>query len=133
MTHDIVKELVIETDLTLTEVLIYDFKEWTFFSKLVFEEDNIEVECRPSDAIAISLRCKSPIYVLPHILDEIGMFATIEKTSNIPASISANILDINRQRNRLEQLQTQLDRAVRVEDYEAAAKIRDEIKSYLEN
>jgi len=131
MTHDIIKTLVYATNITLTEVLISDFKDGTFFSRLIFEDEDIEIDCRPSDAIAVALRCNAPIYINSYILDEIGMFANVK---NGPYGAQIEAFGIRPQvKTKLEQLQQQLDRAIKNEDYEAAAKIRDEIKLYLEN
>jgi len=130
MTHDIIRTLIYSTNITLTEVFISDFKEGTFFSRLIFDEEDIEIDCRPSDAIAVALRCNAPVYINSYILDEIGMFANIE---NIPYGSQIEAFGTRQAKTKLEQLQQQLERAIKNEDYEAAAKIRDEIKLYLDN
>ena len=131
LTHDILKDLLDKTDFLLTEVLIYDMIDGTYFSKLVFENENEEIECRPSDAVAIALRCEAPIYVTSNVLEEVGMVSFIESgASNVhPDSFGPN----KHPRTKLEQLQIQLERAIKIEDYEAAAKIRDEIKMFTNN
>jgi bifunctional DNase/RNase len=131
LTHDIMKELIDKTELLLTEVLIYDIKDGTYFSKLIFEEDDIEIECRPSDAIAIALKCEAPIFVISDVLEEVGMVTHV--TGN-PSNVHSDAISPNKQpKTKLEQLQIQLERAIKIEDYETAAKIRDEIKLILDN
>jgi bifunctional DNase/RNase len=131
MTYDVIRTLIYSTNITLTEVLISDFKEGTFFSRLIFGDEDIEIDCRPSDAIAVALRCNAPVYINSYILDEIGMFAHIENNS-YGSQIEA--FGTRRQtKTKLEQLQQQLEKAIKIEDYEAAAKIRDEIKLFLNN
>jgi uncharacterized protein len=131
MTHDLIKTLIYSTNITLTEVLISDIKDGTFFSRLVFEEEDIEIDCRPSDAVAIALRCGSPIYINSYVLEEVGMISQIE---NDPTGFQTGTFDIHKQtKSKLEQLQLQLERAITNEDYESAAKIRDEIKMFLGN
>jgi bifunctional DNase/RNase len=125
--YDIIKMLVYYTSITLTEVFISDLKDGTFFSRLIFENDDIEIDCRPSDAIAIALRCNAPIYVSAFILDEIGMFSQIENNQAIL------LAETFKTKTKLEQLQIQLEKAIKNEDYENAAKIRDEIKNFLDN
>jgi bifunctional DNase/RNase len=129
MTHDVMKSIIYAANLNLTEVLIYDFKEGTFFSRLIFEDDDIEIDCRPSDAVAIALRCNAPIYVYEHILDEVGMFTNIQTVGGV----QQEAFEQRTPQSKLEQLQSQLDTAVNNEDYEKAAKLRDEIKRYTDN
>jgi len=131
LAHDIIKVLIDETELMLTEVFIYDVKEGTYFTKLIFEDDNIEIECRPSDAVAIALRCDAPIYVTSYVLDNVGLVTHIEGN---PSNSHNDSYNSNKQpKTKLEQLRQQLEKAIKLEDYETAAKIRDEIKLFLEN
>jgi len=133
LTHDIIKELIDMTELLLIETLIYDVKSGTYFTKLVFEDEEsnvVEIECRPSDAVAIALRCDVPIYTTPYVLNEVGLTTYID--GNYP-NVQQNNFVYNKEKTKVEQLKNQLERAIRLEDYEAAAKIRDEIKNYLEN
>ncbi|MDR0926929.1 MAG: bifunctional nuclease family protein [Ignavibacteria bacterium] len=129
MTHDIMKTLIYSANMTLTEILISDVRDSTYFARMIFADDDIEIDCRPSDAIALALRCDAPIYTYSHILDEIGMFATMDNERNNDNDASHH----TRGRTRLEQLQNQLDRAVRNENYEDAAKIRDQIKEITDS
>ena len=133
MTHDIIKTLIYSANITLTEFFISDFKEGTYFSRLIFDEEDIEIDCRPSDGVAIALRCDAPIHINSYILDEIGMFTNMEN-NNHQYGLRTEAFKTKKQANtKLEQLQQQLDKAIKNEDYETAAKIRDEIRLYLDN
>ena len=131
LTHDVIKELIEISNLLLTEILIYDYtREGTYFSKLIFEGD-FEIDCRPSDAVMIALKCEVPIYATLDVLNEVGLVAhTPGNQPNVqPDSFASN----KQPKTKLEQLKTQLERAIKIEDYETAARIRDEIKLILEN
>ena len=133
LVHDIVKELIDMTELLFVETLIYDYKNGTYFTKLILKDDGndiVEIECRISDAVAISLRCDVPIYATSYVLNESGLMAYTEGS---PHNVPNNNIAYNKEKNKIEHLQNQLERAIKLEDYEEAAKIRDEIKNYLEN
>ena len=127
MIYDIIRTIIWEVKLHLSEVFIYDHDGDTFYTKLIFGNDEIEIECRPSDAIAIALGLNTPVFITTDILDKFGMYASVEKVSNFNFSKSEQP---NNTKNKLEQLKLKLDRALRNEDFETAAKIRDEIKLF---
>ena len=140
MTHDLIKNLIDAFGSYLSEVLINDLKEGTFFAKLIFEDMGIEIDSRPSDAIAIAIRCNAPIYVNADILDETGLmpqgddaaFEEQEDSLGIKKAhqkeVAGSSTSFNQPKNKLEQLQFQLDKAISDEDYEKAALLRDQMK-----
>ena len=132
MTHDLIKILIYETNINLTEVLLCDFNDGIFYARLIFEDDEIEIDCRPSDAIAIALRCKAPIYVNEDILEETGLMFQIEKEKE-NESFEPIIEQMSLSKTKLEVLNQRLKKAIESENYEVAAKIRDEIKNILES
>jgi bifunctional DNase/RNase len=71
ITHDFIKNLLERLGVTVDRVLIDDLWSDVFYAKLVLhtEKGEIEVDVRPSDAIAVGLRCNAPIFVLEGILD----------------------------------------------------------------
>ena len=71
LTHDLVSQLVDGLGARVTRVVISDLKENTFYANLVVERepDVLSVDARPSDSIAIALRCKSEIFVAEHLLE----------------------------------------------------------------
>lgn len=72
MTHDLIKDIVAALGRALREVRVVDFREGTFYGELVFEPD-VTVSARPSDAIALAVRCDVPVYVAEAVLDETGI------------------------------------------------------------
>jgi len=73
MSHDLMKSLLESFDLKLKEIRIHDIIEGTFHAKMLVSKDNgdpVLVDARPSDAIALSLRTDTPIYVSKRIIDE---------------------------------------------------------------
>jgi bifunctional DNase/RNase len=120
------------------EVLISDLKEGVFFSKIVCSdgERHFDLDARPSDAIAIGLRFGVPIYTVESVLSEAGIILSdleededeetdeIETTpaSTLSAETKSNLRDVS-----VDELNKLLDDALEKEDYERAAKIRDEL------
>src|SRR5436305_7309828 len=72
MTHDLLKNVLIELGATLVRVIITNLRENTFYAYLELRRDGetILIDARPSDAIALSLRTKAPVFVDPRVLDE---------------------------------------------------------------
>ena len=114
-----------------------------FHSSLVCERDGVEeiVDARTSDAIALAIRFKAPIFTYQNILDKAGIILKLEQkdplsTANQVDDFLENILtdeDIFNDFDEytLEELNQKLDEAVAHEDYELAANIRDEIKKRI--
>lgn len=72
MTHDLFKDTLAALGRQLTEVRVIDFREGTFYGELVFGPD-VTVSARPSDAIALAVRCEVPVYVAESVLAETGI------------------------------------------------------------
>jgi uncharacterized protein len=73
MSHDLMKSILDQFQLELRETQIHDIIEGTFHARLIMGRDGqspLEVDARPSDAIALSLRTGTPIFVSSHIIDE---------------------------------------------------------------
>lgn len=136
MTHDLIKSIIDAFNITLSEVFINELKDGTFFAKLIFYDTDIEIDARPSDAIALAVRCNTPIYVEAQILNETGIIPQGEE-QEIDDDEDDDLQFLKKEKpqpkptSRLEQLQLQLDKAILDEDYENAARIRDEIKKIL--
>ncbi|MCB0607089.1 MAG: bifunctional nuclease family protein [Lewinellaceae bacterium] len=129
LTHDLFRETLDSLGVRVKEVVISDLKNGTFFAVLVLTKadgSNLELDSRPSDAMAAAVRFESPIFVYESILDEAGM--TIELGENPPAPVVAPqepLAPLDRYST--EKLEQMLDEALEKEDYERAAKIRDEM------
>jgi uncharacterized protein len=143
MSHDLMKSFLESFDVILSEVYINEIKEGTFYAKLIFEDLNIEIDARPSDAIALAVRCNAPIFVNSEVMDETGVFpqgdeADFERDEPQDSPISdiysnPQTSQTYKPKTRIEQLQNLLDKAVKDENYEQAAQLRDEIRKLTES
>jgi len=72
MTHDLLKNILDSLEVKVERVVVHDLSDNTFYARieLVKQGKKIEMDARPSDAIAISLRMKSPIFVARHVIDK---------------------------------------------------------------
>lgn len=148
MTHDLLRSVIEALGGHLREVVINNLKEGTFYASLVFEYTDQEIDSRPSDAIALAVRCGVPIFVSEEIMqeasfkpgdeelpdaageesgedgdeeeDELSMLKNSAETKEAEPQ-SANLT----YRQRLEQ---ELNQAINIEDYEKAARLRDELQ-----
>jgi len=71
MTHDLMKLIIDGFDGKVVKVVINDLQEQTFYAQIYVERENslVTIDARPSDSIALALRCEAPIYVANHVLD----------------------------------------------------------------
>lgn len=132
LTHDLFKELATQTNMEVKEVVITSLKEGVFFSKIVVKTvlgEEIELDSRPSDAIAICLRFNAPIYTVEAVMNEAGIILGDEEEgfeSQEEEEIVEAVGD-DLSKMPLDELKHQLDEAIDNEDYETAAKLRDEL------
>jgi bifunctional DNase/RNase len=141
LTHDLFKTFSEKFEIGIKEVIIHKLVDGVFFSSLVCVKDGVEetIDTRTSDAIAIAVRFKAPIYTYENILDKAGVFlkaeeelAFSEEISEVEEEEEAIITEASNADNTfasltIKELNTQLEKAVIDENYELAAKIRDEI------
>jgi uncharacterized protein len=127
MTHDLLKNLVLSFDSNVNQVVINDLNEGTFFAQIHYKKNNekVELDARPSDAIALAIRFDAPIYVNQKVLDEAGIITeeTVSKSQK-----SGKAKEGETELTQLEELEQKLQTAIETENYEKAAKLRDEIK-----
>jgi len=131
MTHDLFKSFAGAFNYEITEIIISDLKEGIFFAKIVCTdgEKTVEIDSRPSDAIAIGIRFSVPFYTYESVLSEAGIILTDEEEI---ADDEDEPVVVEKKADRLQdftvdKLNEMLDEALKAEDYEKAAKIRDEI------
>lgn len=76
LTHDLLKSTITEMGGIISHIFVNDIHDNTFFARIVIEQhgQTIEVDARPSDAIALAVRTDVPIYVETHVLDQAGVF-----------------------------------------------------------
>ena len=74
MTHDLIKNFLDFQECRLHRVIVSELREGTFYARLVLDNDGEEreIDSRPSDGIALALRCKAPIFVAKKVMDEAG-------------------------------------------------------------
>lgn len=135
LTHDLFKNVLDCMECRLMRVVIKDVVESTFFADLVIEHDGVETEidARPSDAIALGLRCSAPLYVTAAVMDKAGVVLEEGKDSEAPAKQDEKVHAAEMAKpvgSPLDQLKAKLEKAIAKERYEEAAKYRDEIKRY---
>lgn len=148
MTHDLFKSFALSFHFIVEEIVISDLKEGVFFAKIICSDGikNIEIDARPSDAIAIGLRFDVPIFSYETIMSEAGIVLNDDIEDEIDedddddedsleeAPVASNKSDFaltgreDQIKNMsLDQLQAMLDDAINKEDYEKAARVRDEM------
>lgn len=139
MTHDLFKSFANNFHFTVEEIIISDLKEGVFFAKIVCSDGlkRMEVDARPSDAIAIGLRFDSPIFTYENILAEAGIVLTDEsedenaevkpEKAKAKKEVTSGKKGDDLTNFPVEQLHELLKEAIDREDYERAAKVRDEI------
>jgi uncharacterized protein len=127
MTHDLLKNMVLSFNSNVDQVVINDLNEGTFFAQIHCsrENDSFELDARPSDAIALAIRFGAPIFVNSTVLDEAGIETEeASEKSESPTKGSEG----KKEMTQLEELEKELKTAIETENYEKAAKIRDQIQ-----
>ncbi len=134
MTHDLFKSFAQSFNFEVEEILISDLKEGVFFAKIVCSNGikQIDVDARPSDAIAIGLRFNVPIYTYETVLSEAGIVLTDESEEEEAEPAKETVKKSKPESEPLKDLTNDklnklLEDALAKEDYEKAAKIRDEM------
>lgn len=141
LTHDLFKNFADRFEIVVKQVIIHKLVDGVFYSSLICERDKVEeiIDARTSDAIALALRFKAPIFTYKNILDKAGIYLKVnpkeeeEEDSILVDDIIAEELEPSPESETtysdksLTELNQLLEEAVMNEDYELAAKIRDEI------
>ena len=138
LTHDLFKNFCLRFDIKIKKVIIHKLIDGVFYSSVICESDGIEeiLDSRSSDAIALAIRFEAPIYTYENILKEAGIVLKIEKEIDEKSLLKELFSDENyktfsddlyhKSKKELEEL---LKIAIQNENYESAAKIRDEISN----
>jgi uncharacterized protein len=140
LTHDLFKTFSERFKITVKQVIIHKLVDGIFFSSLICVKDGVEeiIDTRTSDAIAIAIRFLAPIYTYENILDKAGIYLKVEEEIAIKEILEPEAIQVtleqadsknisNFSKYSLQELHDQLKEAVDNENYEKAAKIRDEI------
>ena len=140
MTHDLFRSFAHEFKFKVEEILISDLKEGVFFAKIICSSEygQVEIDARPSDAIAISLRFDAEIFTYEKILAEAGIVLSEEdEIEEIVREVQESAPETKAKAKSpkggsledlsLDKLNEMLEKAIADEDYEKAARLRDEI------
>jgi len=144
LTHDLFKSFADRFDIVVKQVIIHKLVDGVFYSSIICERDKIEeiIDARTSDAIALALRFNAPIFTYKNILDKAGIYLNnpteIEDQNTEDEGIlsTPETFGFDSEGNEpkegyaklsLSELHSLLESAVQNEDYEKAARIRDEI------
>ena len=145
LTHDLFKNFADRFDVVVKQVIIHKLVDGVFYSSIICERDKIEeiIDARTSDAIALALRFKAPIFTYKNILDQAGIYLKQQSEGEFLAE-DGNENDENEGKEKsvelvashadyenltVDELYKLLDKAVAEEDYEKAARLRDEISN----
>ncbi|MGB1268231.1 MAG: bifunctional nuclease domain-containing protein [Flavobacteriaceae bacterium] len=137
LTHDLFKSFADRYQIIVKQVIIHKLVDGVFYSSIICERDKIEeiIDARTSDAIALALRFNSPIFTYKNILDKAGIYLNLPAKEDDPLDVLNEDIVFEEQDEAtsnlthltIQELNDYLQEAVTNEDYEAAAKIRDEI------
>jgi bifunctional DNase/RNase len=133
LTHDLFKKFADEFNIKVLEVMIYKLEEGVFFSQLVCDNGikQYSIDGRTSDAVALALRFGCPIFITEEILDQAGI--TVNPSDSEISTADEADTNLEKESTKYnsfsdEELYKMIDEAVRTEDYEKAAAVRDEIE-----
>lgn len=147
LTHDLFKNFADRFDIVVKQIIIHKLVDGVFYSSIICERDGIEeiFDARTSDAIALALRFEAPIFIYKNILDKSGIYLSMESNkaesndedTSVEGALADSLSYIADKESVLAknpyseysvpELQELLKSAVAEEDYEKAARIRDEI------
>ena len=138
LTHDLYKNTLTSFNMTVTEVLIYNYNEGIFFAKVIVTDGEriIEIDSRSSDAVAIAVRFRIPIKCYETILQTMGIDPSEDSTSEDELDEDGEIVfnavvedeekpskKINKAEE-LKELRDKLNQAIENEEYEAASMLK---------
>ena len=138
LTHDLFKNFCVRFDIKIKQVIIHKLVDGVFYSSVICERDGIEeiIDSRSSDAIALAIRFEAPIYTYENILEKAGVIIKVEKEIDERSLLKELFSDENSEvvsselkEKTTKELEELLKIAIQNENYESAAKIRDEISN----
>ena len=139
MTHDLMRNIIQSFNTFVKEIYINDLKEGTFYAQVVYDNngETLTQDSRPSDAIALAIRFNAPIFVSDQIIEEAGIESDPQAAEQEEAGLSEEKgmespseeepSPTTSKESRIKMLEKNLTTAIAEEDYEKAAKIRDEL------
>ena len=136
LTHDLLKTMVDNLGANVVEIVVSELKENTFYAKIILEASGLtnEIDARPSDAIALAVRTYAPIFVNELVMSAAAFIPSDE--TDIPGIETSDLESDKRPLSKeaqLAALQDKLREALESEEFERAAKLRDDIKRLSQN
>ena len=127
LTHDLFKNFSDCFEINLKQVIIHKIVDGVFFSSLICVRDKIEeiIDSRTSDAIALAIRFNSPIFTYESVLETAGIVLKPNTKKSVVKSSKAENFEFNKMSKN--QIKKAIEIAVKNEDYELAAQLRDEL------
>jgi uncharacterized protein len=117
------------------EILVDELRENTFYAKIILEVSALtnEIDARPSDAIALAVRAQAPIFVAEAVMEAAAFLPSDETEENPPEKDEVEQELPKTKEAKIAALQDKLREALDAEEYERAARLRDDIKRLSSN
>ena len=138
LTHDLFKNFAQSFSIKLHEVIIHDIRDGVFYASLICTQDSKEVtlDSRPSDAVALAIRFDCPIYTTVEVLNKAGLSEEDDQTKDLIEEEEEEVVEKATSRTdnstiedaTMDELNDMMRQAVQNENYELAARVRDEIE-----
>lgn len=131
ITYDLLGSILGGLDARVTHVAITELKDEVFFARIgiLYKDKTLDIDSRPSDAIALALRVQAPVYVHERVMAEAGIQqADIEAQQQAQQQTQEEPEQAPQPENELESLRAALKKAVEAEQFEKAAMLRDKIR-----
>jgi len=135
LTHDLFKTFTDSFKIKISEIVIYNLVEGVFYAKVICvnkDGETVEIDARTSDAIAIGIRAKCPVYTFEHILSSAGIQLENETPELLEEEDFIENKNEPKAETSIEELELKLQEALENEEYEKASEIRDEIQKRKE-
>lgn len=139
LTHDLLKSVIDNLGGTVIEIVVNELRENTFYAKIVLDLSGLtnEIDARPSDAIALAVRADAPIYVAESVMQAASFIPSEEADMELNESYEEEKPASERvpktKEAQIAALQEKLREALEKEEYERAAKLRDDIKKLTQS
>ena len=132
LTHDLFAKFITSANFTIISVIIYQIIDGVFFSFFNFKnnlnDEELILDARTSDAVAMAVRFEVPIYTTPQVLSEAGILLELDQPESADADFSPLASEGDLASFTVEELQKLIDDAVKEEDFDAALEFQQEIK-----
>ena len=138
LTHDLFKQVIDNLGASIIEVIIDELRENTFYAKILLGISGLtnEIDGRPSDAIALAVRAQAPIFVTESVMESAAFIPSEDGEEDIYSKEKEEVKEQKTPKTkeaRIAALQNKLREAIEAEEYERAAKLRDDIKKLTSN